>query len=166
MTRHQKRFFALAGALTTGIPLLAGCASHEARPVRAAAQKAAASDDNWMEVKTIGDKSAKVVVEFYGPLNTDWHQKTIKLIERVVDKNPGRVRLELLPMGNEKADAQIGKHGYHCATILINGKRDFKLKSRSVSLTQKPNDPVSSYMSEDVPVLVRQEIEKQYGSVS
>ncbi|MCC6445781.1 MAG: hypothetical protein IT210_20295 [Armatimonadetes bacterium] len=163
---HRKTLLALAGALFSGILLLAGCSSRESAPVRAGVRKTAAPDDNWMEIKRVGDRSAKVVVEFYGPLDTEWHQKTINLIDQVIAQNKGRVRMELLPMGNEKADTQIGKRGYHCATILINGKRDFKIKERGVSLTQKPNDPASSYKSEDVPVIIRQEIEKQYGSVS
>lgn len=113
-------------------------------------------------ITTFGTPSAAIKIEFYAPLTLEWHKKTIGLLKDYDKKNPGRIFVTLMPMGNSKCDDEMNAKGYQCATILINDQNDFTLpKGRKVTLTKRPNTQSDSfYNSEDVITIIDQMLKK------
>lgn len=109
------------------------------------------------QVETFGDPNAPTKIELYAPLVLPWHQETIKLLREYNDEHPGRIEVTLMPMGQPECDATIQARGYTCAVILINGQNEFVLPDgREVTLEKRPNEPTSSYDSEDVITILEQ----------
>ena len=109
------------------------------------------------QVETFGDPNAPTKIAFYAPLVLPWHQETIELLQEYNDEHPGRIEVTLMPMGQPECDATIQQQGHSCAVILINGQNEFVLPDgREVTLEKRPNEPTSSYNSEDVITVLEQ----------
>lgn len=116
---------------------------------KAERDKAIAEGPNQTE--TFGEESAPVKIEFYAPLALEWHQKTIGLLREYDQQRPGRIYVELMPMGNAECDQEMLGRGFGCAVIFIDGEHEFTLpEGRKVDLQKKPNAEGSFYNSEDV----------------
>ena len=103
------------------------------------------------EVETFGDPEAGIQIEFYAPLVLPWHAQTIGLLREYDQAHPGRIHVKLMPMGNAECDTEMHGQGYTCAVILVNGESEFELPGKGAVLLQKrPNQPGSTYESEDV----------------
>ena len=121
------------------------------RPRRPAAAEKAIKESAGSTVQTFGQETAPIKIEFYAPLELAWHKKTIGLLREYDKRNPGRIWVKLLPMGNSACDAEMEKRGYKCAVIFINGKHEFTLPDgKQVDLQKQPNADFSFYNSEDV----------------
>lgn len=115
----------------------------------AAREEALAEGPNTVE--TFGQESAPIKVEFYAPLALEWHKQTIGLLRDYDKQHPGRIYVQLMPMGNSECDAEMIKRGFACAVIFINGEHEFTLPNgKKVDLQKKPNTEDSFYNSEDV----------------
>ncbi|MBN1457907.1 MAG: hypothetical protein JXA57_00130 [Armatimonadetes bacterium] len=122
----------------------------------AVAEEAIAAGER-QQVETFGDPNASTKIAFYAPLVLPWHQETIKLLREYDDEHPGRIEVTLMPMGQPECDATIQQQGHSCAVILINGQNEFVLPDgREVTLEKRPNEPTSSYNSEDVITVLEQ----------
>jgi hypothetical protein len=103
------------------------------------------------QVETFGEKSAPIKIEFYAIHVLEWHAKTIGLLREYDKQHPGRIYVELMPMGNSECDAEMISRGFACAVTFINGKHEFTLPNgKKVDLQKKPNTSDSFYNSEDV----------------
>jgi len=119
----------------------------------AEAVEAIASGPTQME--TFGDPAADIQIKFYAPLVLEWHVKTIGLLREYDQAHPGRIHVTLMPMGNAECDTEIHGKGYTCAVILVNGESEFELPGKGMVLLQKrPNQPGSTYDSEDVVAVI------------
>lgn len=120
-------------------------------PVRPAEALAAVAAGARQRVETFGEPGAPIKVDFYAPLTLEWHQKTIGLLREYNGQHPGRIFVRLMPMGNEECDKEINAKGITCAVIFINDENEFTLPDgRAVELSKRPNEPTSTYNSEDV----------------
>jgi len=109
------------------------------------------------QVETFGDPNAPMKIEFYAPLVLPWHQKTIGLLRAYNEEHPGRIYVTLMPMGQPECDAMIQARGHTCAVIFIDNQLEFVLPDgREVTLEKRPNEPTSSYNSEDVITVLEQ----------
>ena len=129
---------------------------------------------------TLGNPQASVKVVAFFPIAQEEHQKTAELLVQFVKKHPREVYLTLLPRENpQSADkaAALGIQqtampgGQLPATIMINKNTEFTLKgmlgdTRQVSLTKMPNKAESSYRSDDVILILEQELAKLPGKES
>ena len=103
------------------------------------------------EMETFGDPEAGVQIEFYAPLVLPWHVQTIGLLREYDAAHPGRIHVKLMPMGNAECDTAMHGQGYTCAVALVNGESEFELPDKgTVLLEKRPNQPGSTYDSEDV----------------
>lgn len=126
------------------------------RPIKAQAA-IVASTFSGQKIEEFGDSNAPILVEFYAPLVLEWHQKTIGLLRDYDKKHPGRIHVKLMPMGKSECDEEMTKRGYTCAVIFVNGKNDYTLPNgKKVELYQRPNEPDSTYNSEDVITIINE----------
>ena len=103
------------------------------------------------EVETFGDSEAGIQIEFYAPLVLPWHVQTIGLLREYDQTHPGRIHVKLMPMGTAECDTEMHGQGYTCAVVLVNGESEFELPAKgTVLLEKRPNQPGSTYESEDV----------------
>ena len=111
-------------------------------------------------IETFGDPSAPIEIKFYAPLTLPWHVRTIGLLRDYDEKDPGRIYVHLMPMGNPAADEEMRGKGFACAAILINEKNEFTLPDgTAVTLEKRPKDDsysTGSYRSEDVITILDQ----------
>jgi len=121
------------------------------KPSRPREAQQAIASGKAQQVETFGDPSAPIEIKLYAPLTLPWHVETIGLLRQYHKDHPGRIRVLLMPMGQAECDAEMEKRGYTCAVILINGKDEFTLPDRrQVTLQKRPNQPSSTYNSQDV----------------
>lgn len=117
----------------------------------------------------LGSPSAKVLVKFFAPLHADCHRKTADLLRGIAEQEPDKVRLQIFDVSdrnNPAARQGMMRERLTCATVLVNNRYEFTLKrdgqERAVQLFHKPNEPDSSYNSEDALAVVQQEITRLY----
>ncbi len=107
-----------------------------------------------VKIETIGDPNSPLKLKFYAPLTLDWHQKTIGLLREYNEQHPGRIHVTLMPMGLKECDEEMN---YSCAVIYINEENEFTLPDgRQLTLEKRPNEPYSTYNSEDVLTILDQ----------
>jgi hypothetical protein len=141
----------LAALAVEGFLLLRG------KPARPQEAQAAIAGAAATPVETFGDRKAPIQIEFYAPLTLDWHKRTIGLLRDYDRKHPGRIYVQLMPMGNSDCDTEMQKRGFTCAVIFINGQKDFTLPNgKKVMLEKKPNWSDAFYNSEDVITIIDQ----------
>lgn len=117
----------------------------------------------------IGSPSAKVLVKMFAPLHADCHRKTADLLGAIAQQEPDKVRVQIFDVSDRTSPAprtEMMRERLTCATVLVNNRYEFTLKSegreRAVQLWHKPNEPNSSYNSEDALAVVQQEIARLY----
>ena len=117
----------------------------------------------------LGSPSAKVLVKFFAPLYADCHRKTADLLRGIAEQEPDKVHLQIFDVSdrsNPAARQEMMRERLTCATVLVNNRYEFTLKrdgqERAVQLFHKPNEPNSSYNSEDALAVVQQEIARLY----
>jgi hypothetical protein len=88
------------------------------------------------------------------------------LLRDFAAREPDRVRIQLFDMKSVAGREEMRKERLSCATVLVNNRFEFTLDGpsgkRQVALQHHPNDPTSSYNSEDVISVVEQEIKRLY----
>lgn len=109
-----------------------------------------------------GSPDARVLVKVLAPLAPDCHQRTVELLARLCREEPERVRVQLFDMVEERGREELRRERLQCATVLVNNRLRFDLDGRKVAFTHRPNEERSSYRSEDVVAVVRQEIGRLY----
>ena len=114
----------------------------------------------------LGSPKAKVLVKMLAPLQSDCHRKTADLLQGIAAREPDRVRLQIFDMSQPGARVEMGRERLTCATVLVNNRYEFTVKDktgeRRVQLWHRPNDPNSTYKSEDAAAVVEQEIARLY----
>jgi hypothetical protein len=114
----------------------------------------------------LGSPAAKVLVKFFAPLRADCHRKTADLLQAIAAQDPERVRVQIFDVTAPAAREEMTRERLTCATVLVNNRYEFTLRqggrTRAVQLIHKPNEPESSYNSEDALAVVQQEIERLY----
>ena len=109
----------------------------------------------------IGAKDAKVRVKAHLP-PTECHAENVRMLKKLVAQYPGKLFVKFIAWGSAEAE----KEGFHCATILVNGKSDFiiqgpKKELRNIVMLTKMN-----FSSADLEMVVKQEISKVYGKTA
>jgi len=114
----------------------------------------------------LGSPGAKILVKMFAPVDTECHQKTAKLLRDRAAKEPERVRVQIFDMRTAAGREEMRRERLTCATVLVNNRYRFVLEGptgkREVSLHHRPNEPVSSYHSEDVIAVIEQELKRCY----
>ncbi len=110
----------------------------------------------------LGSPEAKVLVKVLAPLGTECHQKTVELLKELSQREPKRLWVQVFDPGTVEGKAEMMRERLHCATVLINNRFEFTLGDRKVTLSHRPNDPKSTYNSEDVITIAQQEIARVY----
>ena len=113
----------------------------------------------------LGSPEAKVLVKLLAPLQHECHQKTVELLKELAAREPERVRVQVFDMADREGMGrkEMLRERTMCATVLVNNRYEFTLGERKVVLSHKPNEPKSTYNSEDVIAVVEQEIKRLYG---
>jgi len=115
----------------------------------------------------LGDPKAKVRVVAVVPMGVACHMQTMQILQEIAKADPERVRVEFYDMNSPQGQKELAKHGIHCATVLVNGKFEWKVKrngkEQTVVCQRKPNEPMSTYYSTDLIEIVHQELQRQYG---
>ena len=115
----------------------------------------------------LGSPQAKVLVKMLAPLQTECHQKTMELLKELAAREPDRLRVQIFDMGIPEVRAEMMRERLQCATVLVNNREEFTLGERKVTFSHRPNEGRSTYQSEDVILVVEQEIARLYaGSAS
>jgi hypothetical protein len=114
----------------------------------------------------IGSPNAKLLVKLLVPLGTDCHQQTAELLQRLAKSEPDRLRVQIFDYHRPEGVAETNRERLKCATVLVNNRYEFMIgtgaQKRKVSFMHKPNTAESLYSSEDVVVVVQQEIARLY----
>ena len=115
----------------------------------------------------LGPPEAKVLVKMFAPLYPPCHQTTLELLKELAAGEPLRVRVQVFDFADKSVIEEVNRERLSCATVLVNNRYQFTIRQgdreRKVELTHRPNEDTSTYHSQDVPVVVRQEIERIYG---
>lgn len=115
----------------------------------------------------LGDPKAKVRVVAVVPMGVACHMQTMQILQEIAKADPKRVRVEFYDMHSPQGQKELAKHNIHCATVLVNGKFEWKVKrngkEQTVVCQRKPNEPMSTYNSTDLIEIVHQELQRQYG---
>jgi len=115
----------------------------------------------------LGSPDAKVLVKMFAPLGIACHQTTVDLLKQLAEEEPQRLRVQIFDMHAPAMVEEVNRERLSCATVLVNNRYQFTIregdKERKVEMTHRPNAEQSTYNSEDVPVVVRQEIARIYG---
>ena len=115
----------------------------------------------------LGAPDAKVLVKMFAPLGIACHQPTVDLLRELAAAEPKRLRVQIFNVRDPATVGEANRERLTCATVLVNNRYQFTIpggdKERKVEFTHKPNTEMSTYNSEDVPVVVRREIERIYG---
>jgi hypothetical protein len=109
-----------------------------------------------------GAPDARVLVKFFAPLHADCHQETVKVLKDLAAQEPSRVRVQIFDLTQAPSRAEAEREGLTCASVLVNNRVAFALGDRPVALHHRPNQPGSSYRSEDVRAVVAQELQRLY----
>jgi len=111
----------------------------------------------------LGSPEAKVLVKMFAPLAPECHQKTAELLKELAAREPERVRVQIFDMASPQTTRpEMARERLTCATVLVNNRYEFTLGERKVSLSHRPNDPNSTYNSQDVITIAEQEIARLY----
>lgn len=110
-----------------------------------------------------GAPEAKVkIVAILPP--SDCQAPTLRVFDEIAKAEPKRVRVEIYDMGSPKGIQILQQYGATCASIFINGKKDFTLTSggqtRRVICEKSPG---MSYQSTDLIEIVHMELKRLYG---
>jgi hypothetical protein len=110
-----------------------------------------------------GSPEAKVkVVAILPP--SECQVPTLRVLDEIAKAEPKRVRVEIYGMGSPKGMQLLQQYGATCASIFINGKKDFTLTSggqtRRVICEKSPG---MSYQSTDLIEIVHMELKRLYG---
>ena len=93
----------------------------------------------------LGDPKAKVRVVAVVPMGVACHMQTMQILQEIAKADPKRVRVEFYDMNSPQGQKELAKHGIHCATVLVNGKFEWKVKrngkEQTVVCQRKPNEP-------------------------
>jgi hypothetical protein len=109
-----------------------------------------------------GAPDAHVLVKFFAPLHADCHQETVKALKELAAQERSRVRVQIFDLTQAPSRAEAEREGLTCASVLVNNRVAFTLGDRPVALHHRPNQPGSSYRSEDVRAVVAQELQRLY----
>lgn len=114
----------------------------------------------------LGSPQAKLLVKMFAPMRTDCHRQTADLLKALAQREAERVRLQLFDFYHPAAREEMLREGLTCATVLVNNRYEFTLKSgsgeRKVQLIHRPNSPGATYNSEDAVSVVEQELKRVY----
>jgi hypothetical protein len=109
-----------------------------------------------------GAPEARLLVKLFAPLHADCHQQTAKLLRDLAAREPSRVRVQIFDLTQAPSRAEAEREGLTCASVLVNNRLAFTVEGRPVVLHHRPNQPGSSYRSEDVLAVVAQELARLY----
>jgi len=117
-------------------------------------------------VVTLGPQNAPVRIKAFLIEAGGCHMPTLEALKGVVKKFPGKVQVEIVNMDTPKGQELASKSGIHCVTILINGRKSFKLptpegRERIVVLSGMVG---GSFKPSDIEEIVREELAKKGGS--
>ena len=114
----------------------------------------------------LGNRQARLLVKAFLPLEVPCHAETLKILREMAQQEKARLRVQVIAMRSPAGQAEMQRDGLTCATVLVNNRMSFDLPSgtsvRNVILSHKPNDPDSTYQSEDVRAVIRQELARLY----
>ncbi len=114
----------------------------------------------------LGSSKARILVKMFAPFGPECHTKTADLLRELAEREPERVRVQLFHMRGPVGQQELRRERLSCATVLVNNRYEFTLiepdGERKVVLSHKPNEPSSSYCSEDVVAVVEQELKRLY----
>ncbi|MEJ7613147.1 MAG: hypothetical protein SQA66_05855 [Candidatus Fervidibacter sacchari] len=110
-----------------------------------------------------GSPEAKVkVVAILPP--SECQAPTLRILDEIAKAEPKRVRVEIYGMNSPKGAQLLQQYGATCASIFINGKKDFTLTSEGQTrrvICEK--SPGMSYQSTDLIEIVHMELQRLYG---
>ncbi|MBN1460245.1 MAG: hypothetical protein JXA57_11970 [Armatimonadetes bacterium] len=116
--------------------------------------------------KDLGSPGARVLVKMFAPMRTDCHRETAEKLEELAKQEPERLRVQLFDMQTNAGRTEMAQERLQCATVLVNNRLYFTLsqseQTRKVAFHHRPNTSGSTYCSEDVVTVVKQEIERLY----
>jgi len=116
--------------------------------------------------KDVGSPEARVLVKMFAPMRTDCHRETAIKLEQLAGQEPERLRVQLFDMQTSAGRAEMARERLQCATVLVNNRLYFTLseggQTRKVAFHHRPNTPQSTYCSDDVVSVVKQEIARLY----
>jgi hypothetical protein len=114
----------------------------------------------------LGNRRARLLVKAFLPIHVPCHAETLKLLGEVARAEKARLRIQIIDMRTKEGQAEMRQEGLTCATVLVNNRMSFDLPSgesvRSVILSHRPNEPDSTYHSEDVRAVIQQELARLY----
>ena len=115
----------------------------------------------------LGSRDAKVLVKMFAPLGrAECHQKTAELLTELAERDGERVRVQIHDMTQAAGREEMQRERIRCATVFVNNRFVFTLEgtegTRRVVLSHNPNEPQSTYKSEDVIAVAEQEIARLY----
>jgi hypothetical protein len=110
-----------------------------------------------------GSPEAKVkIVAILPP--SECQAPTLRVLDEIAKAEPKRVRVEIYGMQSPKGMQLLQQYGATCASVFINGKKDFTLTSggqtRRVICEKSPG---MSYQSTDLIEIVHMELKRLYG---
>lgn len=110
-----------------------------------------------------GPEDAKVKVVAILPPSS-CQMPNLRILREIAKAEPKRVRIEIYGMGSPKAQEVAKQYGATCASIFINGKNEFTIKTdgkaRSIAFKQSPG---GYYQSTDLIEVIHEELRKAYG---
>lgn len=113
-----------------------------------------------------GSSKARILVKMFAPFGPECHAKTVGLLKELAEREPERVRVQLFHMRRPVGQQELRRERLNCATVLVNNRYKFTLVEpdgeREVVLSHRPNEPSSTYRSEDVIAVVEQELKRLY----
>ena len=119
-------------------------------------------------IADMGSPEAKVLIKLLAPMGPECHQRTLRLLTELAEAEPKRVRVQVFDISKPAGRAESDRERLHCATVLVNNRYEFTVPGpngpRRVVLSQRPNEPRSTYNSEDVVTVAKQEIARLYGA--
>ncbi|MCC6442131.1 MAG: hypothetical protein IT210_01605 [Armatimonadetes bacterium] len=119
-----------------------------------------------LAAEEMGNKDAKVIVKAFLPTQVDCHRKTINILKDIAQKDPDRVYIRIYELRTDESNREIQKYNLSCASVFVNDKNQFRIdrngKPVSIEMTHKPNEPDSTYNSEDVQEVIAQAVREAY----
>jgi len=116
--------------------------------------------------RDLGSPQAKVLVKMFAPLHASCHLRTADLLVGIATEQPEQVRVQIFNLTNPAAREEMVRERLTCATVLVNNRYQFAVKGnggeRTVQLSHRPNEPESTYTSEDALAVVQQEMARLY----
>lgn len=117
-------------------------------------------------VVTFGSPSSPVKIEAYLMEMGGCHRPTLEALKKVAKKFKGKVHIKIVNMDTPKGQELASKSGVHCVTVLVDGRKTFKLpgpkgEERTVVLSGMVG---ASFTPDDIEEIVRRELAKKAGS--